>query len=112
MSKVVEATDATFEAEVLNADLPVLVDFWAEWCGPCRMLGPIVDELANDKNFTEKLKVVKFDVQNNQEMAIKYQIRAIPALKIFHKGEVAAEHTGVLSRPQLESFVNGVIDKA
>ncbi len=104
MSNLVNATDATFEAEVLKADGPVLVDFWADWCAPCRMIGPIIEEAATD--YAGKIKVVKLDVQNNQETAVKFQIRGIPALMIFKDGKVIAQHVGALSKAQLQQFID------
>ena len=104
MSNLVNATDATFEAEVLKADGPVLVDFWADWCAPCRMIGPIIEEAATD--YAGKIKVVKLDVQNNQETAVKFQIRGIPALMIFKDGKVISQHVGALSKAQLQQFID------
>ncbi len=88
-----EVTDATFEEVVLNSDKPVLVDFWAAWCGPCRMLAPIVEELSND--FSEEAVVVKVDVDANQEFAAKYGVRNIPTVLLFKGGEVADKQVGV-----------------
>ncbi len=104
MSKIIDATDATFNTEVAEADLPVLVDFWADWCMPCRMVGPIVEQIAEE--YDGKLKVVKLDVQNNQETAVKFQIRGIPALMIFKGGKIVGQHVGALSKDQLKQFVD------
>lgn len=104
MSKIIDATDATFNTEVAEADLPVLVDFWADWCMPCRMVGPIVEQIAEE--YDGKLKVVKLDVQNNQKTAVKFQIRGIPALMIFKGGKIVGQHVGALSKDQLKQFVD------
>lgn len=104
MSNLVNATDTTFEAEVLNAELPVLVDFWADWCAPCRMITPIVEAAAEE--YAGKIKVVKLDVQNNQDTAVKFQIRGIPALMIFKNGEIVAQHVGALNKAQLTQFID------
>ena len=88
-----EITDATFEDVVLNSDKPVVVDFWAAWCGPCRMVGPIIDELSNE--YAEKAVVSKVDVDENQQFAAKYGVRNIPTVLVFKNGEVVARQVGV-----------------
>ncbi|MDK7750355.1 thioredoxin [Brevibacterium sp. UMB10442] len=95
-----EVTDATFKEEVLSSDLPVLVDFWAPWCGPCRMVGPIVDEIAQEQ--ADKLKVVKLNTDENLETASAYGITSIPALYVFKGGEVAKTIIGARPKPALE----------
>ncbi len=108
MSKAVELTDQSFENEVLNSDKPVLVDFWAEWCGPCRMVGPVVDELAGE--YEGKLKVGKVDVDTNPEISTKYQIRSIPALLIFKNGEVVDQIVGAVPKAQLKKQVDAQLN--
>ncbi|HET8886242.1 MAG TPA: thioredoxin [Salinimicrobium sp.] len=88
-----EITDANFEEKVLNSDVPVLVDFWAAWCGPCRMVGPIIDEISND--YEGKAVVGKMDVDANQEFAAKYGVRNIPTVLIFKNGEMVDRKVGV-----------------
>lgn len=102
MSKAIELTDDSFENEVINADAdtPVLVDFWAEWCGPCKMVGPVVEELAEE--FEGKAKVGKVDVDSNPETSTKYGIRSIPSLLIFKNGEVVDQIVGAVPKAQLK----------
>ena len=95
-----EVTDATFKEEVLSSDLPVLVDFWAPWCGPCRMVSPIVDEIAQEQ--ADKLKVVKLNTDENLETASAYGITSIPALYVFKGGKVAKTIVGARPKPALE----------
>jgi thioredoxin 1 len=100
-------TDTTFEEEVLKSEIPVLVDFWAEWCGPCRMIGPIVEELG--KEYEGKLKVAKVDVQNNNDIASKYGIMSIPALLFFKNGEVVDQIIGAVPKKAVEDRLTKVL---
>jgi thioredoxin 1 len=95
MSKTMELNDQNFDQEVLKSDKPVLVDFWAPWCGPCRMMGPVIEELATE--LEGKAKVGKLDVDQNGEYASRYGIMSIPALKIFKNGQVVKEFVGIQS---------------
>ncbi len=101
---VAHVTDKDFDTQVLKADLPVLVDFWAEWCGPCKMVSPIVDEIAEELN--EKLKVVKVNVDEAQELAGNYQVMSIPTLLVFKNGEVVEQIVGAMSKDQLLEKIN------
>ncbi|MCH8505312.1 MAG: thioredoxin TrxA [Ectothiorhodospiraceae bacterium] len=101
---IVHATEPSFEAEVLKADGPVLVDYWAEWCGPCKMLAPILDDVAAE--YRGKVKVVKVNIDESRGLAPKYGIRGIPTLMIFEGGDVKATRVGALSRPELQEFVS------
>ncbi|WIO74434.1 thioredoxin [Porticoccaceae bacterium LTM1] len=100
---IAQITDASFEAEVLNSDIPVLVDFWATWCGPCKMIAPILDQLAGE--LEGKVKICKIDVDTNKEMAAKYNVRGVPTLMMFKDGNLEASKVGALSKPQLTQFV-------
>jgi len=104
---IVHVSDASFEADVLQADGPVLVDFWAEWCGPCKMIAPVLEELAGE--YQGRLKVCKMDVDANTATAPKYGVRGIPTLIVFNQGEVAGTKVGAMSKSQLAAFVDGVI---
>ncbi len=100
---LVEGTDSNFDAEVLKSDLPVLVDFWAPWCGPCRMVGPIVEQLATE--LQGKLKVVKVNTDENQSVAVRYGIRSIPTLGIFKNGKVVDSVVGAVPKQYLQEKV-------
>jgi len=104
---VVTLTDENFEEEVVSCDIPVLVDYWAEWCGPCKMVGPLVEELAEE--FTEKLKVGKLDVDKNKLSATRQNVRSIPTLLIFKGGNVVAQQVGAISKSQLTDFIESNI---
>jgi thioredoxin 1 len=103
MEYIVEGTDTNFDQEVIKSDIPVLVDFWAPWCGPCRMVSPLVDELAEE--LTGKLKVVKVNTDENQEIAIKYGIRSIPTLGIFKNGEIVDGVIGAVTKQAIKAKV-------
>ena len=100
-------TDATFEAEVLQSQSPVLVDYWAEWCGPCKAIAPTLEEVA--KEYSGKLKVAKVNVDENQEIPRKYGIRGIPTLMLFKNGNIEAAKVGALSKSQLTAFLDSNI---
>lgn len=97
--KPIAITDETFENEVLKSDKPVLIDFWAVWCGPCKMIAPIIDEIASE--YTDKLKVCKLDVDSNPKTAIKYGIRSIPTILIIKNGEVMEQIVGAIPKNKL-----------
>ncbi len=97
-------TEANLEAEVLQSSSPVLVDYWAEWCGPCKMIAPILDEVA--KEYTGKLKVAKLNIDENQDTPAKYGIRGIPTLMLFKGGNIEATKVGALSKSQLAAFID------
>ena len=100
-------TDDTFDPEVLKSDTPVLVDYWAEWCGPCKSIAPILDEVSKD--YDGKLRVAKMNVDENRDVPSKYGIRGIPTLMLFKKGNVEATRVGALSKSQLTAFLDSNI---
>ena len=104
---VFHATDADFTQQVLESDVPVLVDFWAPWCGPCRMIAPSLDQLATE--YAGKAKVVKVDIDQNQATALKYHVRSIPMLLVFKGGQVQATQVGAVGKPQLAQLIDQVL---
>jgi thioredoxin 1 len=102
--KIKHVTDATFEAEVLQSAVPVLVDYWAEWCGPCKMIAPVLD--ASAENYAGRLNVAKVNVDENPSLPSRYGIRGIPTLMIFKNGQVAATKVGAVSKSQLAAFID------
>ena len=102
--RIVHTTDDGFDEDVVNSRYPVLVDFWAEWCGPCKMIAPILDVVAED--YKDRLRVVKLNLDENPQIPAKYNIRSIPTLLLFKDGVVDAQQVGAVSRAQLESFLN------
>jgi thioredoxin 1 len=104
---IIHVTDASFETDVLQSDTPALVDFWAEWCGPCKMIAPILNEIADE--YAGKIKICKVDVDSNTESAAKFNVRGIPTLLVFKNGTVEATKVGALSKTQLVEFVDGLL---
>ncbi len=104
---IIHVADSTFEEQVLKSDTPVMVDYWAEWCGPCKMIAPILDEIADEYN--GKLTIAKLNIDENQETPQKYAVRGIPTLMIFKDGEVAATKVGAVSKSQLSAFIDSAI---
>jgi thioredoxin len=105
MANSLAATDQNFEAEVLNSDIPVLVDFWATWCGPCKMVAPILDEIAGE--YSGKLKVAKVDVDQNPGVAGRYGIRSIPSMFLFKNGQVVEQLVGAMPKPAILKKIEG-----
>ncbi|SVC07830.1 uncharacterized protein METZ01_LOCUS260684 [marine metagenome] len=97
-------TDETFDQDVIQSDQPVLLDFWAEWCGPCKMIGPILGELSEE--YADKVKIVKLNVDENNNTAIQYAVRSIPTLILFKDGQVQAQHIGAAAKGQLKQFLD------
>lgn len=103
MSNVLELSDANFDEEVKNSSVPVLVDFWAPWCGPCKKLGPVIDQIANE--YGDKIKVAKFNVDENQQKAVEFGISGIPAVFVFVNGEAKERLVGLQPKNQIESAI-------
>jgi thioredoxin 1 len=101
---IVNTTDSDFDNDVVKADQPVLLDFWAEWCGPCKMIAPILEAVADE--YKDRVRVVKLNIDENPQTPPKYNIRSIPTLLLFRDGTVAAQQVGAVSKSQLESFLD------
>lgn len=104
MNEVLHINDADFESVVVNSDIPVLLDFWAPWCGPCKMIAPVLDELAPE--FAGKVKIVKMNVDDNQATPAQFGVRSIPTLLLIKNGQVVATQVGALPKTQLANFIN------
>ncbi|WWP00582.1 MAG: thioredoxin TrxA [Candidatus Dasytiphilus stammeri] len=107
-NKIIQLTDNNFEINVLKVDQWTLVDFWAEWCGPCKVIAPIISEIAEE--YYGRLKVTKLNVDENPNTAQKYGIRGIPTLLLFNHGEILASKVGILSKGQMKEFINSYLD--
>ena len=104
MSEVLHSSDATFVTDVVNSDVPVLLDFWAPWCGPCKMIAPILDDLAVE--FAGKVKIVKINIDDNQATPAQFGVRSIPTLLLFKDGKPVATQVGALPKNQVAAFIN------
>ena len=102
--KIVHTSDSDFENDVVKAEKPVLLDFWAEWCGPCKMIAPLLDSIADE--YEDKLTVVKLNIDENPQTPPKYNVRGIPTLLLFRDGSVTAQQVGAVSKAQLEAFLD------
>jgi thioredoxin 1 len=102
---IVHVTDASFESEVLKSDDPVLLEYWAEWCGPCKLIGPVLEQIASE--YAGRLKIAKLNIDENPDTPPKYGIRGIPTLMLFKNGHVEATKVGALSKSQLAAFLDG-----
>ena len=107
MADIQHVSDSSFESEVLNSEVPVLVDYWAEWCGPCKVIAPVLEEIADE--YDGKMKVCKLDIDANEDTPPKYGIRGIPTLMLFKNGAVEATKVGALSKSQLTAFLDSNI---
>jgi len=106
-SSIVHVTDASFESDVLKSDKPVLVDFWAAWCGPCKMIAPLLDQVATEMG--DRVKICKVDVDANKDTPANFNVRGIPTLIMFKNGAIAATKVGALSKNELVSFIQGAL---
>lgn len=103
MSNIIETNDSDFESEVLKADIPVLVDFWAPWCGPCKAIAPILEQISDEQG--DKIKIVKVNVDDNQKYAVDFGIKSIPTLLIFNKGELKNQIIGAIPKAEIEKLI-------
>ena len=101
---MIQVTDDSFDSDVLQSETPVLVDYWAEWCGPCKMIAPILDEVSSE--YTDKITIAKLDVDENQATSMKYGIRGVPTLMLFKEGSIVATHVGALTKSELTAFID------
>ena len=103
MSNIIETDDSNFESEVLKAEIPVVVDFWAPWCGPCKAIAPILEQISDELG--DKIKIVKVNVDDNQKYAVDFGIKSIPTLLIFNKGEIKNQIIGAIPKAEIEKFI-------